>query len=105
MKIKNDFITNSSSCSFLVYIPNGEKLIEELEQVVNISEEMKDHLRHIHLREYTCFGEESYDEFHTLIKEMEKLDYKFYFLENGPENDPTFINLASKKIKKIMEIK
>ena len=45
MKIKEDFVTNSSSCSYIVCIPDMESFLEELESVTDVPLQISDCFR------------------------------------------------------------
>jgi hypothetical protein len=106
MKIKRDFVTNSSSCSYVVCIPNITKFLEKLESKIEISEETRNIFKCS--RDFIYFGEEfDYDEFQKIHEVVEELGHVLAFNEMGPENCPEYINIAwnkdlVEKIKKIL---
>jgi hypothetical protein len=106
MKVKNDFVTNSSSCSYIVCIPNMKKFLEKLESKIEISEEARDLF--LDSGEFIYFGEEfDYDEFQKIHDVVEELGYVLGYNERGPENSPEYINVVGnisliKQVKKIL---
>ena len=105
MKIKQDFVTNSSSCSYIVCIPNIKKFLEQLENKIEISDETRNIF--LHSGEFIYFGEEfDYDEFQKIHDVVEELGYVLSFNETGPENCPEYINIAGNKklVEKIKKI-
>ena len=94
--MKNDFVTNSSSCSYIVCIPDKKKFLKQLEEKIPLSEDA----RRIILsgNEFIYFGEEfDYDEFQNIHNVVEELGYVLAFDEMGPENCPEYINIAWNK--------
>jgi len=104
MKIKRDFVTNSSSCSYIVCIPDIELFIKKIEEKNKISDEIKEQIRNRY--GYMFFGDDydSYHEFYEKIHSVAKDEgYVIMFNENGPENEPGYMNIAfdRKQIEKI----
>jgi len=107
MKIKKDFVTNSSSCSFIVCIPNMEKFIEKYEKIHKLTFEIKKILRESSNSDLIDFDpEEKFEisdffEFHNLV---EKLGYVLFEDYSGRENRPRYLNVGYSidKIKKII---
>lgn len=111
MKVKSDFVTNSSSCSYIVCIPDMDKFLKELSEKIEIPEKFVDEFRRNH--EYICFGDEDdesgvsvYDKFHEMNNVVDNLGYIIMFDEGGPENTPMYLNIAycSKRIKQLKKI-
>ena len=113
MKIKNDFVTNSSSCSYIVCIPDMNKFIKELSKKIEVPEKFIDKFRRNH--EYINFGYDyeddesgysTYDKFNEMHAVVEDLGYVIMFDEGGPENQPTYLNIAycSKRINQLKKI-
>jgi len=123
MKIKQDFITNSSSASYLVYIPDSfdiKKAIEENQDLVDkemakewiakeytkdefISEILYNHSSLLNHGETNAYPFEPYE---VLSDIYSKNGFMIQFMEQGGENDDSFminINCQSyqNKIKKI----
>ncbi len=109
MKIKRDFVTNSSSCSYIVCIPDVELFIKKIEEKNKISDEIKEQIRNRY--GYMFFGDDydSYNEFFEKIHKIaEDEGYVIMFNENGPENEPQYMNIAFdknqiQKIKRALE--
>lgn len=104
MKIKEDFVTNSSSCSYIVCIPDMESFLEELESVTDVPLQISDCFRRGN--EYIWFGSDLYDDFYKIHDAVEQLGYVIGFDEHGPENEPQYINIASNEntVKKLVKI-
>lgn len=107
MKIKYDFVTNSSSCSYIVCIPDVEIFINKIEEKNIISDDFKNAIRNHY--GYMFFGTDSYsyDEFFEKIhKVAEKEGYIIMFDENGSDNEPQYMNIAfdKKQIEKLKRI-
>lgn len=111
MKIKRDFVTNSSSCSYIVCIPDVELFIKKIEEKNIISEEIKESIRNRYGYGYMFFGDDydSYNEFFEKIHKIaEDEGYVIMFNENGPDNKPGYMNIAFdknqiQKIKRALE--
>ena len=110
MKVKSDFVTNSSSCSYIVCIPNMDKFLKELSEKIEIPETFIDSFREGGF--YIYFGEEyehepEFEEMHAIV---ESLGYVLEFDECGPDNSPRYLNVAYDKnrvnqLKKILGVK
>ena len=106
MKIKQDFVTNSSSTSYIVCIPNIHDFLEKVEKKIKLTEEIK----HIFFMEYIHFPNDSqrdYDNFEKIHTVIDNLGYILAFDEMGPENEPRYINIAFRpeqveKLKRIL---
>ncbi len=104
MKIKRDFVTNSSSCSYIVCIPDVEMFIKKIEEKNKISDEIKEQIRNRY--GYIFFGTDynSYLEFYEKIHKVAVDEgYVIMFDENGPDNEPAYMNIAfdKKQIEKL----
>ena len=106
MKLKYDFITNSSSCSYIVCIPDMHDFVKEL----HIRYPISNYLKHMFLNshQYISFQEEdiSYAQFHEMNEVIDKMGYVLMFDETAPENQMKYMNIASneKQIEKIKKI-
>ena len=123
MKIKQDFVTNSSSCSYLVYIPDNfdiKKAIKENQDMIDkqlskewIAEEftkeeferemLQNHLALLKHGEINAYPFEPYE---VLSDIYNKNDFMLHFIEQGGENEDSFmINMNCQsyknKIKKL----
>ena len=123
MKLKIDFVTNSSSCSYLVYIPDGfdiKKAIKENQDMIDkqlskewiseeftkdefISEIMYNHSALLKHGEINAYPFEPYE---VLSDIYNKNDFMLHFIEQGGENEGSFmINMNCQsyknKIKKL----
>ena len=112
MKIKNDFVTNSSSTSYIVCIPDMNFFISQVEEHIKLSDRVKQILQLSINSEYIYLNEDKDEdddlrEFWKIHKVADKLGYVLMFNENGPDNYPEYINVGCKdimkKIKKIVE--
>jgi len=121
MKIKQDFVTNSSSCSYLVYIPDGfdiKKAIEENQDMVDkqlskewiteeyskdefISEILYNHSALLKHGETNAYPFEPYE---VLSDIYSKNGFMIQFMEQGGENDDSFmININCQSYQKQIE--
>jgi hypothetical protein len=116
MKIKNDFVTNSSSCSYIVCIPNMEEAVNKISKIKELTHEQIDMLTK---DEYGCgyihfqnkdgnWDNDMYDDFHKIIQILTELGYPVFFLESGHDNECLIINIAHneemrRKIKNVMK--
>jgi len=108
MKIKLDFITNSSSCSYIVCIPDTELFIKKIEDKYDISDQIKELIRNRYGYMYFGQNDETIKSFGKINKIAENEGYIIMFDENGPANEPQFINIAYdkdqiNKLKRILE--
>jgi len=105
VKIKRDFVTNSSSCSYIVCIPDVEIFIDKIEEKNEISNDVKNQIRNNY--GYMFFGEDFYEEFYKKIHTIaENEGYIIMFNENGPDNNPQYMNIAfnKKQIEKLKKV-
>lgn len=98
MKIKQDFVTNSSSCSYIVCIPDMEKAIEKISKQMILSEEIIDKFKYNDRYGVISFGEDydedEYSTFHKIIKILEDVGYPVMFDEGGSDNYCKITNIA-----------
>jgi hypothetical protein len=96
MKIKNDFVTNSSSCSYIVCIPDPKNLVERLESVMDLpskfSEVFLNGIEEFYFGE--MYEEDHYREWQEMNRFLNDWGYVLAFLDHGPENTPIYINVA-----------
>jgi hypothetical protein len=94
MKIKQDFITNSSSCSYIVCIPDIYDFLEKVEEKIKVPADIK-HLffggQYINFPVYHSHDMENFERLHRVIDD---LGYVLCDDEMGPENEPRYINIA-----------
>jgi hypothetical protein len=107
MKIKRDFVTNSSSCSYIVCIPDVELFIKKIEEKNIISDEIKKSIKNHY--GYMNFEDDdiSYNEFFEKIHKVAEAEgYVIMFNENGSENEPQYMNIAfdKKQIEKLKKV-
>jgi len=114
MKIKNDFVTNSSSCSYIVCIPNMNKFLKDLSEKIEIPYKFVDAFRNSKM--YIDFDldecDDEFDQMYNMFGKMHdiiaKMGYIIEFDEWGPDNAPRYINIAHDKdqinnLKKILK--
>jgi hypothetical protein len=92
MKLKHDFVTNSSSCSYIVCIPDMEKAIKQICERIELTDDEINMLTS-HKSGYIIF-QDYYDDFHEIIEILEDLGYPVMFEECGPDNDCRMLNIA-----------
>jgi hypothetical protein len=97
MKIKSDFVTNSSSTSYIVCIPVEMDLRKMLEQkAYKFSEEAIDQLYGIQMaKEFSIYNYDLASEVSNLLG---NLGLKVMFLEGGSENQAYYYNIGHKNI-------
>jgi len=110
MKIKQDFVINSSSCSYIVCIPDPRKLVIKLKEVFEDSDSEIIINRFYNNYGYINFYDIKFEDWQKIHKVMVDAGYVIMFDENGPENEPRYLNIAFdktqiNKLKKILEIK
>ena len=109
MKIKQDFVTNSSSCSYIVCIPDVELFIKQIEKCYELTDDLKEIIRNSY--GYMSFRDDiiSLKDFYDNIFEIANNEgYIIAFDENGSENIPRFLNILFDqkqidKVKKVLE--
>jgi len=120
MKIKRSFVTNSSSCSYLTYIPKGSINVELLWIEEVLSKKSKNMLLYVEdgnnlysesyedestdSDDMQNFGREDFQEVLNFIKEFK---FPLYFDDNGSDGVMYLENIADtkfgKEIRKLIE--
>jgi len=116
MKIKLSFITNSSSCTYVTFVPPRTDLLrlarENDDCEPELNPDIKKLLERIPDQEHIFYGDEDdydgqkkYEDFHKVIWIITKLEFPIAFIEDGSENYLYLMNIADEKnIKKIRRI-
>ena len=121
MKIKRDFVTNSSSCSYLVYIPDNfdiKKAIEENQDLIDkelskewvaeefLEDEFKSEIIYNHSTLIKSGETNAYpfEPYSVLSDIYSKNGFMIQFIEQGGENEDSFmININSTSCKNQIE--
>ncbi len=108
MKTRDDFVTNSSSQSYIVCIPNMEEFLKEIETFYEIPSNIRSCLKRQSLKENIQFDEIPFEDFEEFNRFVNGSKYIISYLDSGPENFTQYINIANnktkvEKIKKILK--
>lgn len=106
MKIKNDFVTNSSSCSYIVCIPDPVECVQRLEELMDLPKSWGDSITDNGDEIwFNMDGENSYELFQDMNGILHDFGYVLHHLDFGPDNQPMYINVSNylKKINNIVE--
>lgn len=98
MKVKYDFVTNSSSCSYIICIP-----LENIKEVVDIIRKKHPDIPNNLLDQFYAnsviyFGDRYYETFFEIHKIITDMNYVLKSMDMGPENEPIYYNVGETKI-------
>ena len=115
MKTRSGFVSNSSSSSFIVLIPDDLKIDFESDKIQKILREYKEEDDNADIKEFTESVKEAYIglcgkegccyEDHTIVWVLHEIlkDYHIASVEGGPDGGDSITAVDTKKVKKIME--
>lgn len=94
MKQKQDFVTNSSSCSYIVCIPDIDKCLKELKEKIEVTEFIENAFINSKYHGNIYFGEYgiSNETFNEIVNTLEK--YIIFYIDSGSEDVMEFLNIS-----------